>query len=217
MKTEEWRDISGYEGIYQASTHGSIRSCPRTVRQKNGVYKTLKGRTLSQCATNAGYMIVQLYKNGCRRGMLVHRLVAMTFVRNPECKPYNNHIDGDKLNNCANNLEWVTQSENMRHAVDNGLWVYPGKTAAGRRRLSEQCRVRFKGVPKTKEHNEKNRLAQIGRDHSYSYRKVRCINNGKVYDSVKQVLSEFGISYNKFYWRVNHKMEGELQFEYCNP
>jgi len=79
------------------------------------------GRKLSLQKSNAGYLRVELHKNGMAQKHSVHRLVATAFVPNPEGKPQVNHIDGDKTNNKAENLEWVTQSENQSHAYQNGL------------------------------------------------------------------------------------------------
>jgi hypothetical protein len=101
FSTEEvWRDIPGYEGRYQASNLGRIRS------QARGVLKPFKNKN--------GYLIATLYNQGkVRTG--VHRLVALTFIPNPEDKPQINHKDGNKENNNLNNLEWVTCSENNLH------------------------------------------------------------------------------------------------------
>lgn len=109
---EEWKTIRGYSN-YQVSNFGRVKSL--------SYRRTGKEKILSQKQTKCGYMAFWLYDSGVRKMPLVHRLVAESFLPNPEDKPQVNHIDGDKTNNQANNLEWVTQSENEKHAFRTGL------------------------------------------------------------------------------------------------
>jgi hypothetical protein len=89
---------------------------------KNGmIYSHLVNRFLKTNVTKSGYEKVNLFINGKEKVCLVHRLVAMAYITNPNNKPYVNHINGDKLCNIYHNLEWVTAKENTRHAWDNGL------------------------------------------------------------------------------------------------
>lgn len=90
------------------------------VSDKGNIINVRNGRTLNTVLQN-GYVRVQLSINGVRKNYPVHRLVAMAFVENRECKPYVNHKDGNKENNCANNLEWVTAKENDAHARKTDL------------------------------------------------------------------------------------------------
>jgi len=119
---EEWRDIEGYEGYYQVSCFGKIRSCDREVNRleyktkKWGKRKVLSQNKELQQSKKLNYKIVSLYKNGVGKSLLVHRLVGKAFLSNSDNKPQINHKDGNKLNNHASNLEWVTMSENMLHA-----------------------------------------------------------------------------------------------------
>lgn len=118
---DEWRYIPGYEGFYQASVHGEIRSVDRVVREAKAV-KLRRGVMLRPTLGKEGYYSVLLTILQNQKLCSVHRLVATTFIPNPEHKPQVNHIDGNKLNNEVSNLEWVTQSENMQHARDTGVW-----------------------------------------------------------------------------------------------
>lgn len=119
---EEWRDIPGFEGYYQASNLGRIRSVDRTVIRHGG-YRAAgkpiryKGKIISPHVNSSGYYLVTLYKRRKGTAKYVHILVATCFIENTENKREVNHIDGNKLNNSVENLEWVTSSENKLHAI----------------------------------------------------------------------------------------------------
>ena len=105
-----WKDIKGYEGHYQVSNFGKVKSIKF---RKNRILKNLKH-------TN-GYFIVFLCKDGIIKGQLVHRLIIEHFILNPDNKPWTNHKNGIKTDNRISNLEWVTASENQFHSYKNGL------------------------------------------------------------------------------------------------
>ena len=126
---EEWRDVEGYDGDYKVSNFGRVKSL------KRGKVKILKPML------QGDYIYVYLCKDGKETSITIHRLVAKAFVPNPEGKPEVNHIDGNKLNNCAENFEWTTHSENLRHAIDTGLEIpFRGEQQRRAKLTNEQAR-----------------------------------------------------------------------------
>jgi hypothetical protein len=115
---EKWKDIADFEG-YEVSNLGNVRGKDRFVKRKTGLC-FIKGTKLKQVFNKKGYPEVRFRKKGTHT-RLVHRLVANAFIPNIYNKPQVNHKDGDKLNNFKNNLEWVTNSENQKHAYKLGL------------------------------------------------------------------------------------------------
>lgn len=109
--TEEWRDVVGYEGLYQVSNFGRIKSLPKYYFGE---------RMLSPTDNGSGYLIVSLTKNEKRKNHYIHRIVAEAFIPNKENKPTVNHKDRDKQNNIISNLEWATFSEQIHHVVATG-------------------------------------------------------------------------------------------------
>lgn len=128
---EIWKPIQGYEGQYEVSNCGRVKSLERWSTDKNGAKRPVHEKTLtlhkSKVTTRhprARYH-VELWRCNRRRVPSIHRLVAMYFIPNPEGKPQVNHIDGDPSNNNVANLEWVTSSENNKHAYANNLTTPP--------------------------------------------------------------------------------------------
>ncbi len=114
LQGELWKWIKGYEGLYQISNFGRIKSFPR-----NGTGKEIK--ILRPRATKMGYLQICLRKNGVRKSYSIHRLVAEAFIPNPENKPEVNHKFGIKFDCYFENLEWSTKAENNEHSIKMGL------------------------------------------------------------------------------------------------
>lgn len=143
---EVWKDIPCYEGIYQISTSGQIKSSDRPVWHGTFMY-TRKG-TIRKPFNTSGYDAVRLSKDGKKTFFTVHRLVALTFIPNPDNLPEVNHKDGNKLNNHVDNLEWCTPSQNTQHAVDTGLISKQGlidKSRMGADKVSVRLRCEDTG------------------------------------------------------------------------
>lgn len=114
--TEEWKDIKGYEGLYQVSNYGRVKSLTRwSVSVRSYVPAEV---IMSPTDNGYGYQIVSLSRRTHRKNHYVHRLVAEAFVENPNGLNYVNHLDYDKLNNRSDNLEWCTQRENVLYSVE---------------------------------------------------------------------------------------------------
>lgn len=121
MVTEIYKDIRGYEGLYQVSNLGNVKSLQRTITNSRGQVRGLNVYLLKPNKKRTGYLEVSLRKDGKQRSFLIHRLVASNFISNNEGKPQVNHINGIKTDNRVENLEWCTVSENTKHAYKNNL------------------------------------------------------------------------------------------------
>lgn len=113
---EEWKDIKGYEGLYQVSNLGRVRSLDRQVRNRSGI-AIKKGKILSLVTVNKHYKKVSLWKDNIGENRLVHRLVAEAFIPNPNNFPEVNHKDENPKNNTVNNLEWCDRLYNANYGT----------------------------------------------------------------------------------------------------
>lgn len=117
--TEEWRDIKGFEGAYQVSNLGNVRSLDRDYIVADGVHRHYKGKLLTRVNAGKGYYIVMMQYKGRKSQQRVCRLVADAFCPNPYGYTQVNHKDENKSNDCADNLEWCTASYNVNYGTAN--------------------------------------------------------------------------------------------------
>ena len=140
---EIWKDVENFTGIYSVSNTGLIKSLSRSVKAGDKMI-TLKERVLKNDVGKKGYCRVTLCKESKTTRLLVHRIVASHFISNSENKPFVNHLDNNPSNNEASNLEYVTHSENMKHAqIQNRLHETQSKagTAVGIKQTKEMYKT----------------------------------------------------------------------------
>ena len=122
MKEEIWKPIKDFEGLYEVSTLGKIKSCEKTIICKDGKIKHYKERLLKPSQGKYGRNQYTLSKNGQKYSVRGYRIVAETFLENPLNLPEVNHKDGNNLNDALENLEWVTYQDNMEHGLQHDLF-----------------------------------------------------------------------------------------------
>lgn len=127
-RTMKWKVIEGYNGMYEVSDEGMVRSRNRAITNSAGISRYVSGRTLKFKVNKDGYRFVSLSFCGKVTSHYLHRLVAEAFIPNSLSKPMVNHLNGRKADNSIHNLEWATPSENLQHAYDAGLCSTIGAT-----------------------------------------------------------------------------------------
>ena len=185
MNEEIWRDVVGYEGLYQVSNLGRV-------------YSVRSGKVLKFNKKPCGYNYVQLSVHDKRVGYRVHRLVAQAFIPNTENKPEVNHINGIKTDNRVENLEWCTRSENEQHKFKTleykGSFYGKHHSEKTRKKLSDFNKVYFKNkqnIPMYgKHHTEdtKRKLSEIGS------KKVICIELNRIFKSCESASLWLGLN-----------------------
>lgn len=130
LNNEIWKDIAGYEGLYQISNLGNVKSLARYKQNHNKLQK-VEERILKPNITNKGYYYVMLNKNGKQKHKMIHILIAQAFIPNPNNYPIVNHKDGNKLNINIRNLEWSSYSHNNKEAYRLGLRIAPTTNKLG--------------------------------------------------------------------------------------
>jgi hypothetical protein len=177
---EIWKDIKGYEGLYQVSSIGRVKSLPKQHRYGSKVDRILKqGKTIKQ-RNGVDYPTVTLCTDGITKGYKIHRLVAQAFIPNPNNKPEVNHHNGIKNDNRVENLEWVTPKENSQHAWDIGLrtitqsWLNKMKEVNTGRKHSDESKLKMREVKLGKEVSAQTRLklSIIGKGRKHSEQSI---------------------------------------------
>lgn len=179
---EIWKPIVGYEGYYEVSNMGSVRSVDRVIENVNGVKTFIRGKILRQACNYVGYYSVDLNKKG--RGLMqrVSRLVAKAFLPNPGCCPSVNHKDGVKSNNSANNLEWCSHSHNTIHAYKNGLMKNAGYKSGERHHNSILTKIQVVEIRKRFKRGEM--AISIAKDYQINPKSLSDIKLGKTWRGV---------------------------------
>lgn len=178
---EVWKDIKGYEGLYMVSSLGNVKSMNY---RRSGKPKNLKLKY-----TTSGYNSVVLSKDGTKKDRMVHRLVAETFIPNPERYPQINHKDEDKFNNEVDNLEWCTEKYNSNYGTGKERMA---KSLTGKKHTEEHRKARSEwmtGLRVGEEHPMfgKSHTEETKMKMSESRKKpVVCIDTGQIFDSAKE-------------------------------
>ena len=121
---EIWKDVVGYEGLYQVSNLGRVKSLDRAIKYSNGKICKYKEEIRALTKDGRGYLRVLVSKNRKHRNLRVHRLVAQAFIPNPRNLSQVNHKDEDKTNNCVDNLEWCSCQYNVDYSLSKKVCQY---------------------------------------------------------------------------------------------
>jgi hypothetical protein len=182
---EQWKPIRGYEGLYEVSNMGRVKSLDQVSYRSNGItmcYIRQKGRLLKGRLVGSKkkkqYLGVLLCRNGKQENKKIHRLVAEAFIPNPNNYPQIDHIDGNKTNNTVSNLEWVTNEENMRRSWEKGLRSYCGENSP-RAKLtqSEVDEIRNTYVPGVRGFGRKS----LAKKYHVSENAIKAITEGRTW------------------------------------
>lgn len=134
---ENWKDVIGYEGLYQVSDFGKVKRLNYNYYTPFSGHKIIPSKIVKGANKN-GYKQIALFKEGIRELVFIHRLVALCFIDNPENKPFINHKDSSRSNNKIDNLEWVTPKENSIHAHNSGKFIMPRGEKSGSTKLKTE-------------------------------------------------------------------------------
>ena len=157
---EFWKDIVGYEGRYQVSNNGNVKSLARITESRKGVFQNKKEVILKSFDSGRGYLKYKLCSSG-EKTISAHKLVAMAFIENPENKSQINHLNGLKKDNRACNLEWCTGSENVIHSLNNNLKISQKGSEHGMSKLTEKNVLEIRKIGRTKTLKEIGKIYNV--------------------------------------------------------
>lgn len=163
IRTEIWRPIEGFEGLYEVSNYGNVKALPKRI-DSGGCHRDFPERMMRSADDKDGYLRLSLYdSNHKAHTKKVHRLVADAFLGNPDKLSQINHKDGNKKNNHVENLEWCTQSHNMKHAVRTGLIRLDGIHNPNHKLRTEDVEyIKKHYIPKDKNYSMKALAVSFG-------------------------------------------------------
>lgn len=201
---EEWRDIEGYEGLYQISNLGRVKSLERI----DGNNHPVKEKIIKPYKTIGGYIQICLWKNGKVKHFQIHRLVAQAFIPNPNNLPECNHKDENPLNNCADNIEWCDHKYNINYGTRTEKASEKMKGHIVLQETRKKIGEAQKGKKLSEEH--KNILSKALTNRSDQSKPVLQIdkNTGQIimeFPSAREVERQFGYSYGNISQCCNGK------------
>jgi hypothetical protein len=175
---EIWKTIDGYEGLYEISNLGRVKSLSRII-QRDGIFgnKKIKERIIKPSITNGGYYRLNLINNKIKTSFSIHRLLALYFLPNYENKPQVNHINGIKTDNRLENLEWCTAKENINHAFKIGLIT--AKNGINH----NKCKLNTFEVLEIRK-NKNNTLKEISKKYNISISVISKIKHNKLWKHI---------------------------------
>ena len=194
---EIWRDVEGYEGLYQVSNYGRVKSLEREIVYKDGRKKMLQERILHIFLNELGYYHVMLSKNGTPKRYKVHRLVAKAFIPNPSNLPIINHKDENPKNNNTENLEWCDQKYNVNYgtAIERGKLKQQNRSDLSKRvaqfTLDEELVAEYNSASEVERINPQFKASSI----------TRCCRGGQILNDKWQTIT----TYKNFIWRYKYE------------
>ena len=200
---EIWKDIEGYEGYYQVSNMGRVYS--------------VKNKMLLKQHLKQGYFECVLYKNGDRKYIQSHRLVAITFIPNPDGLPQVNHKDENKQNNCVSNLEWCTAEYNINYGSRTERATQSNIESGHYKRLAKELKASGFFEERTKKLRESGKYGEMSSNlRKLLSKKIKCTDTGKIYDSMISASKELGVPQGSISSCCNGKRKsaGGYHFEY---
>lgn len=210
---EEWKDIKDYENLYQISNLGRVKSLGKTIIDSSGRKRIIKERILKGGKDDKGYLYVCLCKDGIHKYIKVHRLVAETFIPNPNNLPCVDHINTIRDDNRVENLRWVTYEENnnnpltrekykdRKHNITEETKKKMSEAKIGKpspmtgKHHTEETKQKLREINLGKTHTEesKKKMSEAHKGKSANIKKVYCVELDKVFNSIKECAEELNI------------------------
>lgn len=213
---EEWKPVLNYEGYYEVSSLGNIRSVDRIIQGRNQVctYNIFRKATIMKSQEGPdGYMRIELCKSGTHKTFLVHRLVAQAFILNDLNLPEVNHKDRNKQNNCVDNLEWCSKLDNMRHAMKTGF--DPGSSNRGKQ-FSEEHKAKISKALTGRVMNDTWR-ANLKSGHTHQQKSVMCVEDNLMFDSYSAAGQYYHIDSTTVSESIKHNRTTKIGKTFVTP